>query len=69
MSTEDLIKARNDQAIAVATLPDGSPWHPRKHWDRFLRQIQDFTAATYREQPDEAKAPAGRREGDLAPVP
>jgi hypothetical protein len=52
---EGLIQARNEQAIAVAQLPDGSPWHPRKHWDRFLSQVQDFTAATYREQPDEAK--------------
>ena len=52
---EAAIKARNDQAVAVATLPDGSPWHPRMHWDRFLAQVQDFTAATYREQPEEAK--------------
>jgi hypothetical protein len=52
---EGLIQARNEQAIAVAQLPDGSPWHPRKHWDRFLSEVQDFTAATYREQPDEAK--------------
>jgi len=52
---EAVIEARNDQAVAVATLPDGSPWHPRKHWDRFLSQVQDFTAASYREQPKEAK--------------
>ena len=52
---EAVIVARNDQAVAVATLPDGSPWHPRKHWDRFLSQVQDFTAASYREQPKEAK--------------
>ena len=39
----------------MATLPDGSPWQPRKHWDRFLSEVQDFTAATYREQPSEAK--------------
>ena len=35
-----VIKARNDQAVAVANLPDGSPWHPRKHWDRFLSEVQ-----------------------------
>ena len=51
----DVIQARNDQAVAVATLPDGSPWHPRKHWDRFLSEVQAFTAATYREQADEAR--------------
>jgi hypothetical protein len=50
-----VIAARNDQAIAVAKLPDGSPWHPRKHWDRFLSEVQAFTAATYREQPAEAR--------------
>ncbi len=53
---EAIIQARNDQAVAVATLPDGSPWHPRKQWDRFLGQVQDFTAAAYREQPEDAKA-------------
>jgi hypothetical protein len=52
---ETIVQARNDQAVAVAALPDGSPWHPRKHWDRFLSQVQDFTAATYREQPEEGK--------------
>ncbi len=49
------IKARNDQAVAVARLPDGSPWNPRRQWDKFLTQMQAFTAATYREQGDEAK--------------
>ena len=52
---EAVIQARNDQAVAVAALPDGSAWHPRKQWDRFLSEVQDFTAATYREQPEEAK--------------
>ncbi len=52
---EAIVQARNDQAVAVATLPDGSPWHPRKHWDRFLSQVQDFTAAAYRERPEDAK--------------
>ncbi|MEJ7749044.1 MAG: hypothetical protein WKF56_07055, partial [Candidatus Limnocylindrales bacterium] len=52
---ESLVTARNDQAIAVATLPDGSPWQPRRHWDRFLAEVQDFTAATYRERADEAR--------------
>ena len=51
----DVIQARNDQAVAVATLPDGTPWLPRKHWDRFLSEVQAFTAATYRERPDEAR--------------
>jgi hypothetical protein len=51
-----IIEARNEQAVAVAKHPDGRPWHPRRQWDRFLSQMQDFTAATYREQADEAKA-------------
>jgi hypothetical protein len=49
------IQARNDQATALAVLPDGSPWQPRRHWDRFLAEVQSFTAATYREQADEAR--------------
>ena len=50
-----IIKARNDQAVAVAVHPDGRPWHPRRQWDRFLSEIQDLTAAIYREQGEEAK--------------
>jgi hypothetical protein len=50
----DVIRERNEQAVAVAALPDGSPWKPRQHWDRFLNEVQAFTAATYREQHDEA---------------
>lgn len=50
-----IIAARNEQAVAVATHPDGRPWHPRRQWDRFLSEIQDLTAALYREQADEAK--------------
>ena len=49
------IADRNDQAIQVAQLPDGSAWHARRHWDRFLSEMQQTTAATYREQPDEAR--------------
>ena len=49
------IADRNDQAIKVAQLPDGSPWQPRRHWDRFLSEMQATTAATYREQPAEAE--------------
>ena len=49
------IEARNAQFYNLAKLPDGSPWKPREHWDRFLSEIQAVTAATYREQPDLAK--------------
>jgi hypothetical protein len=49
------IADRNDQAVRVAKLPDGSPWQPRRHWDRFLTEMQRTTAATYRENPAEAK--------------
>lgn len=50
-----IITARNEQAVAVATLPDGSPWQPRRHWDRFLSEMQAVTAATYREHASDAK--------------
>ena len=51
----DVIEARNAQAAEVARHPDGRPWQPRRQWDRFLSEMQDFTAATYREQADEAR--------------
>jgi hypothetical protein len=53
---EALVTDRNEQAVRVAQLPDGSPWQPRRHWDRFLSEMQLVTAATYRERPDDAKA-------------
>ncbi|CAN5668715.1 hypothetical protein BH23CHL8_BH23CHL8_16680 [soil metagenome] len=53
---EGTIAARNAQHAELAKLPDGSPWQPRRHWDRFIREMQAVTAATYRERPDEAKA-------------
>ena len=40
---------------ASRRFPDGSPWQPRRHWDRFLSEMQQVTAATYREQPEEAE--------------
>jgi len=52
---EATIEARNEQFLATAALPDGSPWQPRQHWDRFLSEIQAVTAATYREQTEQAK--------------
>jgi hypothetical protein len=51
-----LIKARNEQAVTVATLPDGSPWVPRRQWDKLLNEMQSVTAATYRENAADAKA-------------
>ena len=39
--TRAIIQARNDQAIAARRSPDGSPWQPRKQWDRFLSEVQD----------------------------
>lgn len=51
-----IIQGRTDQVTELNRLPDGSPWHPRRHWDRFLSQMQTVTAATYREQPEEARA-------------
>jgi len=48
------IEARNQQLQEVATLPDGSPWNPRQHWDRFLSEMRAVSAATYREQATEA---------------
>ncbi|CAN5567378.1 hypothetical protein BH20CHL6_BH20CHL6_10040 [soil metagenome] len=50
----EVIRGRNEQAVEVAELPDGSPWQPRRHWDRFLAEIQALTGAIYREQRDEA---------------
>ena len=55
------IADRNNQAVRVAKLPNGSPWQPRRHWDRFLTEMQRTTAATYRED-----AAGGKRLLDIA---
>lgn len=52
---EATIEARNAQFYGLSNLPDGSPWKPRQHWDRFLSEVAATTAATYREKPAEAK--------------
>ena len=49
------IADRNNQAVRVAKLPNGAPWQPRRHWDRFLTEMQRTTAATYREDAGEGK--------------
>jgi len=53
---DEVIAARNAQVYEVSTLPDGSPWNPRKQWDRLQTEMRAVTAATYREQPEQAKA-------------
>ena len=50
-----IVADRDAQAIAVAQLPDGSAWDPRRQWDRLLTDVQAATAATYRQQADAAK--------------
>lgn len=50
-----VIDARNAQHQELARLPDGSPWQPRRHWDRFLAEMQAVTAATYRERAEQAR--------------
>jgi len=52
---EAKIEARHEQVQSLSDLPDGSPWKPREHWDRFLSEIASTQAATYREQPEQAK--------------
>jgi hypothetical protein len=42
------------EIVAKLTLPDGSPWHPRRQWDRFLGEVQRFQAHAYREQAEAA---------------
>jgi hypothetical protein len=37
-------------------LPDGSPFESRRHWDRFLAQVEELVAHVYREQADAALA-------------
>lgn len=53
-ASAEVIAARNAQATELNRLPDGNSWQPRRHWDRFLSEVQAFTAATYREHREEA---------------
>lgn len=50
-----VVAARDDQAVEVARLPDGSAWDPRRQWDRLLTDVQAATAATYRQHAPAAK--------------
>jgi hypothetical protein len=38
----------NARIVAALALPDGTPWHPRRRWDAFLTQVQEFTALAHR---------------------
>jgi len=46
----------NADIVEKLALPDGSPFEPRRHWDRFLAQIEELVGHVYREQGDAALA-------------
>lgn len=50
----DELATLNEHIVGLLRLPDGRPWHPRRHWDAFLSQVQAFVALTYRTQADAA---------------
>ena len=54
---------------ALATLPDGSPWQPRKHWDRFLTRDAGRDRGRVPRAAGRRQGGAGRRQGDVAAVP
>ena len=46
----------NASIVEKLALPDGTAWQPRRRWDEFLTQVQEFVALVYRERADEALA-------------
>jgi hypothetical protein len=52
----DELERLNAELVAKLALPDGSPWHPRRHWDLFLTQVEELVALAHRELAAEASA-------------
>ncbi|MBA2578903.1 MAG: hypothetical protein H0V05_20050 [Euzebyaceae bacterium] len=46
----------NDRIVGLLALPDGSPWQPRRQWDRFLTEVATFVRHCHREERDAAMA-------------
>ena len=68
-STPAIMAARNEQAVAVARLPDGSPWQPRRQWDRLPDRDPGRHGGHVPRAGGRGEGAAGRRQGDVAPVP
>lgn len=48
-SAED-IDAANTRIVSLLTMPDGSPWQPRRQWDTFLTAVEEFVALSHRHE-------------------
>lgn len=48
------IDAANERIVSLLTLPDGSPWQPRKYWDRFIAEVEEFVGHVHRGEADDA---------------
>jgi hypothetical protein len=46
----------NEHIVSLLTLPDGSPWHPRRQWNTCLTHVEEFVALAHRERLNEALA-------------
>jgi hypothetical protein len=46
----------NAAIVDKLRLPDGTPFVPRRQWDRFLSQVEEFVALAHREQAETAHA-------------
>lgn len=44
------LAAVNERIVATLTHPDGRPWDPRRQWDRFLSEVEEFVRLAHREQ-------------------
>lgn len=44
----DDLAATNARIVELLRLPEGDPWVPRKQWDRFLTEVEGFTAQAHR---------------------
>ena len=52
----DELDTVNRDIMARLDLPDGSRWDPRRQWDRFRSDVEEFVARCHREDADGARA-------------
>ncbi len=53
---QEEIDAANAAIVAKLDLPDGTPFQPRRQWERLRTQVEELVAYAHREQAEEALA-------------
>jgi hypothetical protein len=54
--SQEELEGLNADIVEKLTLPDGSAWQPRQHWDTFLTHIEELVGLIHRERAEAAIA-------------